>query len=81
MIDTVIFFAIAFAARFAFLDAAFGLEDGSLAFPVGFMGAQVPLWVSLAIGDFCVKIAVGLVMLAPYGALLARLKPVAPEAA
>ena len=80
-IDTVIFFGIAFAAPFAFIDASFGMEDGSLAFPVAFMGTEVPLWVSLALGDFCVKIAVGVVMLAPYGALLARLKPVSPEAA
>ncbi len=82
VIDTVIFFGIAFAGRFAFIDMAFGMEDGSLAFPVQALGMMaVPLWVSLAIGDFCVKIAVGVVMLAPYGALLARLKPVSPEAA
>lgn len=74
-LDTVIFFSLAFAAGFSMLDTAFGLEDGSLAFAVPFAGMEVPLWVSLAIGDFAVKIIVGVAMLAPYGALLTRLKP------
>ena len=75
-IDTAIFFSLAFAAKFAFIDSLFGMEDGSLAFPATLFGADVPLWVSLATGDFAVKIAIGLAMLAPYGALLAWLKPV-----
>lgn len=74
-LDTVIFFSLAFAAGFSMLDTAFGLEDGSLAFAVPFAGMEVPLWVSLAIGDFAVKIIVGVAMLALYGALLTRLKP------
>jgi hypothetical protein len=74
-VDTVLFFSLAFAAYFAFLDTGLGLEDGSLAFPVAWFGAKVPLWVSLAFGDFCVKILVGLAMLAPYGALLNVVKP------
>lgn len=74
-VDTVLFFSLAFAAYFAFLDTGLGLEDGSLAFPVVWFGAEVPLWVSLAFGDFCVKILVGVAMLAPYGALLNIVKP------
>lgn len=81
ILDTIIFFSLAFAARFAVLDTGLGMEDGSLAFPVAFLGREVPLWVSLAFGDFCVKIAVGLVMLAPYGALLNWLKPVQTKTA
>ncbi len=74
-LDTVIFFSLAFAASFSMLDTVFGLEDGSLAFAVPFAGMEVPLWVSLAIGDFAVKIIIGIAMLAPYGVLLTRLKP------
>jgi queuosine precursor transporter len=71
VIDTILFFGVAFAAQFAFIDAGFGMEDGSLAFPVPFLGigAEVPLWTSLAAGDFVVKIAVALLLLAPYKAL------------
>jgi uncharacterized PurR-regulated membrane protein YhhQ (DUF165 family) len=78
IVDTVLFFSLAFADRFAALDTAFGLEDGSLGFAVPFLGAEVPLWVSLGIGDFCVKLLVGAVMLAPYGLLLAMVKPAMP---
>ena len=71
VIDTVLFFGVAFSAGFAFLDTGFGLEDGSLGFPVPFLGVggEVPLWVSLGAGDFCVKILVALVLLAPYRVL------------
>jgi len=75
VVDTLIFFSLAFAARFAMLDTTFGLDDGSLAFPATFFGLDVPLWMSLAVGDFCVKIAIALAMLAPYGALLSLLRP------
>lgn len=75
VLDTVLFFSLAFAGLFAGLDAMFGYEDGSLAFPVPFFGSEAPLWVSLALGDFCVKVLVGLAMLAPYGALLSVLRP------
>lgn len=76
VLDTLIFFALAFSARFAFLDAISGGADGSLAMPVPFLGSEVPLWLSLAFGDFSVKLLMGLVMLAPYGALLSMLRPV-----
>ena len=75
VIDTAIFFSLAFAAPFAFLDTAFGLADGSLAVPAELFGTTMPLWMSLALGDFTVKVLVGLAMLAPYGALLSVLGP------
>jgi uncharacterized PurR-regulated membrane protein YhhQ (DUF165 family) len=67
VIDTLLFFGLAFSPAFAVLD--FGGEPGSLGFAVPFLsvGADVPLWVSLAAGDFIVKILVGLAMLMPYG--------------
>ncbi|TWG95995.1 hypothetical protein L598_002800000500 [Mesorhizobium sp. J18] len=76
VLDTILFFSLAFAARFAFLDTAFGLPDNSLAFPVSLFGLDVPLWVSLGLGDFSVKVLIGLAMLVPYGALLSLLRPV-----
>jgi uncharacterized PurR-regulated membrane protein YhhQ (DUF165 family) len=75
-LDTAIFFSLAFAAPFAFLDTGFGLADGSLAQPAAFLGGQAPLWLSLAAGDLSVKVAMGLLMLVPYGALLNVLRPV-----
>ena len=71
-LDTVLFFGLAFAPAFGMLD--FGGEDGSLGFAVPFLsvGAEVPLWISLAAGDFIVKILVGLAMLLPYGMVARR---------
>ena len=76
VIDTILFFGIAFATSFAFLDTGFGLKDSSLPFPTPLLsfGPEVPLWVSLGVGDFLVKMAVTLVLLAPYK-VLRRLIP------
>ncbi len=82
VIDTLLFFGIAFSASFAFVDAIFGMEDGSLAFPVPFLGiggeTETLLWVSLAAGDLVVKILVALALLAPYRIILNIVRP-APE--
>ena len=82
VIDTLLFFGIAFSASFAFVDSLFGMEDGSLAFPVPFLGiggeTEVLLWMSLAVGDLLVKILVALALLAPYRIILNIFRPV-PE--
>lgn len=76
VLDTLLFFSIAFSTRFSFLDTSLGLEDGSLPFPVPLfgIGVEIPLWVSLALGDFAVKIALGVIMLVPYGSILAMMR-------
>lgn len=71
VLDTLLFFGLAFGPAFAVLDTALGREDGSLGFAVPLLGvgAEVPLWLSLGVGDFLVKLALALVFLFPYGAL------------
>jgi uncharacterized PurR-regulated membrane protein YhhQ (DUF165 family) len=71
VLDTLVFFSLAFAPAFGFLDTAFGAEDNSLGFPTALLwiGPEVPLFLSLALGDFIVKLAVGIVFLIPYRAL------------
>jgi uncharacterized PurR-regulated membrane protein YhhQ (DUF165 family) len=70
-LDTLIFFSLAFATPFGVLDTGLGRADGSLAFPAPFLGVgpEVELWVSLAAGDFLVKLLLATFLLAPYGAL------------
>jgi len=64
-IDTALFFSIAFYA----------VEPMSV--PVKFFGlVTMPLWVSLGATDFLVKVAIALVALLPYGALLKVVTPV-----
>ena len=71
-VDTLLFFGLAFAPAFGVLN--FGGKDQSLGFVVPFLGlgGEVPLWVSLASGDFIVKVLVGLAMLVPYGLMIRR---------
>jgi uncharacterized PurR-regulated membrane protein YhhQ (DUF165 family) len=77
MLDTVIFFSFAFAAFFVFFgpNDLFALESSPI---LGVLSAQAPRWISWAIGDFSVKMIVGLVMLLPYGALMNVLLPMQP---
>lgn len=67
-LDTLIFFSLAMAPAFAGLDLAFGMADGSLAFPAPLLafGPEVELWQSLAVGDFIAKLAFTVLMLGPY---------------
>ena len=72
IVDTLVFFSLAFAPAFGALD--FGGADGSLGFGVPLLGfgTEVPLWTSLALGDLIVKALVALALLGPYGALRGR---------
>ncbi len=74
MLDTAIFFSFAFAAFFVFLgpNDPFALEAAPI---LGVFTGEAPRWISWAIGDFTVKMIVGLVMLLPYGALMNVLRP------
>ena len=71
-IDTLVFFSLAFAPAFMFVDMVFGMPDGSLPFPAPLLGVgpEVPLWLALAAGDFCVKFLAACVLLVPYRLLM-----------
>lgn len=83
LIDTAIFFSIAFAPAFAFVDSFFGAADSSLGMSAPWLGigADVPLWLSLATGDFSVKFIAALLLLAPYRLLMNVVMPLRPVAA
>ena len=69
VVDTILFFSIAFAGTFGFL----GFEDGfaiEIAPLLGLFAAEAPRWVSWALGDLGVKLIVGFAMLVPYGVAL-----------
>lgn len=80
LLDTAIFFTIAFAPALGFVDGVFGMQDGSLGFGAPWLGigAEVPLWTSLATGDFLVKFLAALLLLAPYRMLMGKLMPLPP---
>ncbi|MCZ2327859.1 VUT family protein [Bartonella sp. F02] len=73
-LDTVLFFAIAFSHHFVFIDQMTGYVDGSIWDSTVFLGIGIPVWLSLAFGDFLVKIVMSLFMLVPYGVILKNFK-------
>ena len=74
-LDTVWFFAVAFSSHFSFIDKLTGYSDSSIPTMTNLMGLEVPVWLSLSCGDFCVKLFMGVFMLLPYGAILAIFMP------
>ena len=74
LVDTCLFFGLAFAASFAFLgeNDGFALENAPM---LAVFATEIPRWISWAAGDFMVKILAGLLMLAPYSLLVRFLAP------
>ncbi|WP_159951671.1 VUT family protein [Rhizobium sp. 18065] len=74
VLDTVIFFSLSFAPIFSFIGPN---DDFAIASaPIfGVLAAEAPRWISWALGDFAVKMLVGIVMLLPYGALMSVVRP------
>ena len=72
-IDTAIFFSVAFAAALSFLEPANDVSwaNGADAF-LG-LGPMAPYWVSMAVADWLVKLAVALFALVPFRLFLLRL--------
>lgn len=69
VLDTALFFTLAFAASFEVLGPN---EPWALdVVPLLGWGPEAPLWVSLAVGDFAVKMAVALAALVPFRLALA----------
>ena len=71
IVDTMIFFGIAFSAAFAFVGPldAFALEAAPL---LGIFPAEAPRWFSWALGDLTVKLLIAIFALIPYRLIVAR---------
>ena len=78
VLDTVLFFSIAFAPAFVFIGPN---DDFAIGWApiLGVLSSDAPRWISWTLGDLCVKVLVGVVLLLPYGALMNVLKPM-PQA-
>jgi queuosine precursor transporter len=75
-VDTAIFFSIAFAAVFNGLSATAAEEVIWAQDAVPFLnaGPLVPLWVSLAVADWGVKLTIALLALLPFRLIVGRLQ-------
>ncbi|WP_333683425.1 queuosine precursor transporter [Pontibaca methylaminivorans] len=72
MVDTVLFFTIAFSARLAMIDPGADIAWANEVLPLLGVGPGVPLWVSLALADWMVKLALALLALVPFRMIIAR---------
>jgi uncharacterized integral membrane protein (TIGR00697 family) len=72
-VDTAIFFTVAFSASLAFLEPANNVSWANEALPLLGVGPVEPLWVSLAVADWSVKLALGLIALVPFRIIVGHL--------
>lgn len=72
-VDTALFFTIAFAGFLSF-GATFDEQTAWALDPAPFLtvGPMLPLWITLAVADWGVKLAVALVALVPFRAITAK---------
>ncbi|MFC3059279.1 queuosine precursor transporter [Paenirhodobacter populi] len=74
-LDTAIFFTIAFSAALSFIEPSNDVAWANEVLPLLGVGPAVPLWVSLAVADWCVKVAIAVIALTPYRAIVWRKAP------
>lgn len=72
-IDTALFFTIAFSAGLSFIEPANDVSWANEAVPLLGQGAMQPLWVSLAVADWMVKLSLALIALIPFRILVTKL--------
>ena len=72
-LDTALFFSIAFSGVLSFIHPATDVSWSAEALPLLGVGPVAPLWVSLAVADWAVKLSIALVALVPFRLITARL--------
>ena len=74
-VDTALFFTIAFSAGLAFLEPANDVSWANEVLPLLGTGPMAPLWVSLAVADWCVKLGLALIALIPFRMIVNKIAP------
>jgi uncharacterized integral membrane protein (TIGR00697 family) len=72
-LDTALFFTIAFSASLVWLEPGNDISWANEVLPILGFGPMAPLWVSLAIADFGVKLAISVLALIPFRLVVGRL--------
>ncbi len=73
-VDTALFFSIAFAGSLTFLEPGNDVSWAGEVLPLLGFGFAAPLWVSLAVADWMVKLTLSLIALVPFRAITRRLQ-------
>ena len=74
-VDTALFFSIAFSASLVFIEPLNDVSWANEVLPLLGVGPMVPLWVSLALADWLVKLSLALLALMPFRAIVTRISP------
>ena len=72
-LDTMIFFTVSFSASLVFLEPANDVSWAGDMLPLLGFGPQVPLWVSLGVADWLVKLSLAMVALVPFRVMVAKI--------
>lgn len=72
-LDTALFFTIAFSAALTFIEPGNDVSWANETLPLLGVGPTVPLWVSLGVADWSVKLGLALIALIPFRAITGRL--------
>lgn len=72
-VDTALFFTIAFSASLTWLEPGNDVGWAGEALPLLGVGPVAPLWVSLAVADWAVKLSLALIALIPFRIIVDRL--------
>jgi len=71
-VDTALFFTIAFSGALSFIEPANDVSWAGEALPLLGFGPMVPLWVSLAVADWGVKLSLALIALIPFRLIVSK---------
>ncbi len=71
-VDTAIFFTIAFSAQLSFVEPGNDVSWANEVIPLLGHGPDAPLWVSLAVADWGIKLLLALVALVPFRLIVAK---------
>ena len=74
-VDTILFFSIAFSAALTWIEPVNDVSWAGEPLPLLGVGPVVPLWVSLAVADWTVKLSLALLALIPFRLIVRRLQP------
>jgi len=73
-VDTALFFTIAFSASLTWIEPANDVSWAGDVLPVLGFGPMAPLWVSLAVADWMVKLSLALIALVPFRLIIGRIE-------
>ena len=74
-VDTALFFTLAFSSALVWIEPANDVSWANEALPLLGVGPILPLWMSLALADWGVKLGLALLALVPFRLIIQRMTP------